>query len=303
MDVLIMKNNKLPLKERYNNFIQKHPKFWLTLIYVVLMLALAITILITVLNPSDNKTASADYQAPTECPNLDYYNYYYQENDITPELVSDILHELPTGNYSYLDCPTMFSITNTRDDGSTYLTHYAFRYIVCYHLYTGTFDLYSFYFSNSYDNPIINGQPSDAVIIATNRFAPSHYEFSRANNFIINTHHFSAISYFPTFFEHYKYFKLSDLCELGGSCSPDDLKAEYDKGHADGYTNGYNVGYDKGKVDGAELVSVSPISYLLSPISSLLGTPIWGQFTIGSLFSVVLFVGCTLIFIKMFAGG
>lgn len=289
-----MKNNKLPLKERYNNFIQKHPKFWLTLIYGVLMLALAVTLLITALNPPDNKTASADYQAPTECPNLDYYNYYYQENDITPELVANILQGLPTNNYRYVTCPTTFSLSNTAENGSTYLTHYAFRYIVCYHIYAGRFDLYSFYFSNSNADPTTNGQPSDAIIIATNRFAPSHYEFSRASNVIINTEGFGAISYFPTLFEHYKHFKLSDLCNLGGSCSPDDLKAEYDKG--------YQTGYNKGKLDGTT-VDLNPISIFLEPVSAFMNIKLFGFVSLGLVFNIVLFVSLAIIFIKLFAGG
>lgn len=284
-----MMNNNLPLKERYNNFIQKHPKFWLTLIYGVLMLSLAITMFIVALNPPDNKTASADYQKPTECPNLDYYNYYYQENDITPELVFDILHELPTNNYRYVTCPTTFSMTNTNDDGSTYLTYHAFRYIVCFHLYAGSFDLYSFYFSNSNANPITNGQPADAVIIATNRLDPSYYDFSRANNFIINTNNFGAISYFPTLFSHYKYFKLSDLCNLDVSCSPDDLKAEYDKGFIAGQNS----------VDPFP----NPVSYLIEPIVSFLNIKFFDTLTLGGVLSVGLFVMVAIMFIRLFAGG
>lgn len=313
MDALIMKNNKLPLKERYDSFIQKHPKFWLTLIYGVVMLALAITMFIVALNPPDNKSASADYQKPTECPNLDYYNYYYQENDITPELVAGILQGLPANNYRYVTCPTTFSITNTRDDGSTYLTYYAFRYIVCYHLYAGSFDLYSFYFSNTNLDPTTNGQPTDAVIIATSRFAPSHYDFSRASNFIINTDNFGAISYFPTLFEHYKYCRLSDLCDLGGSCSPDDLKAEYDKGHADGFSEGKldglaegeQIGYDKGFLAGQNSVDPfpNPVSYLIEPVVSFLNIKFFDTLTLGGVLSVGLFVMVAVMFIKLFAGG
>lgn len=293
-----MKNDKFPLKERYNNFIQKHPKFWLTLIYVVLMLALAVTMLITVLTPPNNKTASANYQAPSECPNLDYYNYYYQENDITPEIVTSILSGLPVGNYRYVTCPTTFALRNVSANGSTYLTYYAFRYIVCYRLMAGSFELCSFYFSNSNADPISNGQPSDAIIIATNRFPPSHYDFSRADNFIINTNNFRTISYFPILFNHYKYFNLSDLCDLGGSCSPDDLKAEYDKGHADGYEDGYN----KGKLDGTT-VDLNPISIFLEPVSAFMNIKLFGFVSLGLVFNIVLFVSLAIIFIKLFAGG
>ena len=77
MDALIMKNNKLPLKERYNNFIQKHPKFWLTLIYGVLMLTLAITMFIVALDPPDNKTASADFRQAGTCPDSQYNKDFY----------------------------------------------------------------------------------------------------------------------------------------------------------------------------------------------------------------------------------
>ena len=294
MDALIMKNNKLPLKERYNNFIQKHPKFWLAFIYGILMLALFIVMFIAALNPPDNKTANADYQSPSVCPNLEYYNYYYQENDITPELVVNILQYLPRGNFWAIEAPTIFFITEHPDNDSTYQIRYAFRYIVCYHRYSGNYDLYSYYFSNSNKSPITNGDPSDAFVIATNRFPPSNYKFSRAENVIINTSNFSSVSYFPELFEHYKYFKLSDLCNLGGSCSPDDLKAEYDKG--------FNAGYDKGKLDGAA-IDLNPISVFLEPVSAFMNIKLFGFVSLGLVFNIVLFVSLALIFIKLFAGG
>lgn len=287
-----MKNNNLPLKERYNNFIQKHPKFWFTFIYGILMFVLSITMFIAALNPPDNNTANADYQSPSECPNLEYYNYYYQENDITPELVSDILQDLPAGNFRIVEAPTIFFIQELADNDSTYRSYYAFRYIVCCHRYFNGIDLYSYYFSNSNDDPIINGDPSDAFIIATNKFAPSHYKFSHAENVIINIGNFSTISYFPTLFEHYRYFKLSDLCNFGAS--PDDLKAEYDKG--------FNAGYDKGKLDGSS-VDLNPISLFLQPIQTFLDVELFGTFSIGAVLSTALFVYVALLFIKMFAGG
>lgn len=297
-----MKNNKLPLKERYNNFIQKHPKFWLTLIYAVLMLALAITMFITALNPPHNKTANADYQPPVECPTgYEKLRITNTNLSVTATDVDNLLSDLPVGEYRYVTAPSI--LLRIAGSPPNVVTALSFRYICCASIDIGVGILRQFYLSNSNSSPVSGGMPSDAVIIATNRMT-SITEFETFSTFIVTDYNFGAIRYITTLFDNYSnYYYYQDLCNLGGSCSPDDLKAEYDKGHSDGYTNGYNVGYDKGKVDGADLVSVSPITFLLSPVSALLGTPIWGQFTIGSLFSVVLFVGCTLIFIKMFAGG
>lgn len=297
-----MKNNKLPLKDRYNNFIQKHPKFWFTFIYAILMFILAVTMLIIALNPPDNKTASADYQPPVECPaGFERLRITRTSLSITAADVDNLLSDLPTGQYRFVTAPSI--LLRIAGSPPNVVTALSFRYIVCASIDIGIGIYRLFYLSNSDSDPVSGGMPSDALIIATNRMS-GVTEFETFSTFIVTDYNFGAIRYITTLFDNYSdYYYYQDLCDVNGSCSLDDLKAEYDKGHADGYTNGYNVGYDKGKVDGAELVSVSPISFLLSPISSLLGTPIWGQFTIGSLFSVVLFVGCTLIFIKMFAGG
>ncbi len=297
-----MKNNKLPLKERYKNFIQKHPKFWLTFIYCILMLALAVTMLITVLNPPNNKTASADYQMPTECPaGFERLRIVNANLSITAADVNNLLSDLPTGEYRYVTAPSI--LLRIAGSPPNVVTALSFRYICCVSVDIGIGISRQFYLSNSNSNPVSGGMPSDALIIASNRMS-SFAEFETFSTFIVSDYNFGAIRYITTLFDNYSnYYYYQDLCNVGGSCSPDDLKAEYDKGHSDGYTDGYDVGYNKGKTDGSDLVSVSPITFLLSPISSLLGTPIWGQFTIGSLFSVVLFVGCTLIFIKMFAGG
>lgn len=297
-----MKNDKLPLKERYNNFIQKHPKFWLTLIYGVLMLALAIAMFIAAFSPPANETASADFRRSKTCPappttiSENYVMFTSPGLWDKEELINDYFHATVSRPAGYF----VVSAVLYRQAAASPLSLYSYRFLNFYAFFDDNglvSDIYLFY-SNTRtiytpDSPNI---PADAMSVVpvsdTSKFPLYASDFS---------FHSICTRYIKNGIDR---FIASKTCPVfSNSCSPDDLKAEYDKGHADGYNNGYNVGYDKGKVDGAELVSVSPITFLLSPISSLLGTPIWGQFTIGSLFSVVLFVGCTLIFIKMFAGG
>ena len=108
-------------------------------------------------------------------------------------------------------------------------------------------------------------------------------------------------------------------------------EAAYDKGHSVGYQDGYDVGYDVGHEDGynaglndnsqyqagynegytvglraGQNISwgnLNVVSLFLSPVNSFLSTPLFGSFSIGSAFSVVLVVLLAAIFIKMFAGG
>lgn len=309
MDVLIMKNNKLPLKERYNNFIQKYPKFWLTLIYGVLMLALAITMFIVALDPPDNKTASADSRQAGSCPDSQYNKDFYFATNlfiVSSEDCFDIASHLSSSsNFDYYTVGASLLVVSPGGNP----VPLSLRYLVIYKYYTtdgtGNTSRANIYFSNSIQDPRNDGYPSDRVSCLSYDEDNATYNFNNLKYVFINGFYLKPYNHRPLD-RIADFVQLSELIQengcwapIGGSCSPDDLKAEYDKGHTDGYT----AGYDKGKIDGANLVSVSPITYLLSPVSSLLGTPIWGQFTIGSLFSVVLFVACVLIFLRMFAGG
>ena len=89
----------------------------------------------------------------------------------------------------------------------------------------------------------------------------------------------------------------------------------YDVGHEDGYNAGlndnsqyqagYNSGYQAGYTDGTGVSysNLNVVSLFLSPVNSFLSTPLFGSFSLGTAFSVVLVVLLGAIFIKMFAGG
>lgn len=87
----------------------------------------------------------------------------------------------------------------------------------------------------------------------------------------------------------------------------------YDVGYSDGvqagnqqsYDQGYNAGYQAGYTDGSgtSYSSLNVVSLFLSPVNSFLATPLFGSFSLGTAFSVVLVVLLGAIFIKMFAGG
>lgn len=293
-----MKNDKLPLKERYNNFIQKHPKFWLTLIYGVLMLALAVTMLITVLTPPNNETANAAYTPPTECPE-NYLKIRFTSTNlsIASNEVDSLLQDLPTGEYRYVVAPSMLLRVAGRPPAV--VTALSFRYIVCASIDIGVGILRQFYLSNSDADPIANGMPSDAVVVASNRTATNLVEFSTYTDFIVTDYNFGAIRYISELFNNYStYYYYTDLCSGGGTCDPDILKEEYDKGHADGYQDGYN----KGKADGTT-VDLNPISIFLEPVSAFMNIKLFGFVSLGLVFNIVLFVSLAIIFIKLFAGG
>ena len=89
----------------------------------------------------------------------------------------------------------------------------------------------------------------------------------------------------------------------------------YDQGYQEGhdaglndnsqYQAGYNSGYQAGYTDGTGVSysNLNVVSLFLSPVNSFLSTPLFGSFSFGTAFSVVLVVLLGAIFIKMFAGG
>ena len=97
----------------------------------------------------------------------------------------------------------------------------------------------------------------------------------------------------------------------------------YNAGHSAGYDEGYQIGFDEGVVSGggyndgynagysAGLTAgqattwedLNVVGLFLAPVNSFLATPLFGSFSIGTAFSVVVVVLLGAIFIKMFAGG
>ena len=71
----------------------------------------------------------------------------------------------------------------------------------------------------------------------------------------------------------------------------------------DGYQDGYNVGYSEGYNKGQTEQLNNPASFLLSPAQAFMQIDLFGGFSLGDAFSVVMFVLIATIFIKMFAGG
>lgn len=74
---------------------------------------------------------------------------------------------------------------------------------------------------------------------------------------------------------------------------------------SDSYNKGYNAGYSVGLTKGQATTweNLNVVGLFLAPVNSFLSTPIFGSFSIGTAFSVVLVVLLGAIFIKMFAGG
>lgn len=303
-----MKNNKLPLKERYNNFIQKHPKFWLTLIYAVLMLALAIAMLIATFSQPSNETASANSRALGACPIQNYNSHiaFSTSNEtISLEDAFEIAFFLDqSGDFGLISCAASFELIGS---GGPILVSY--RYLAYYKFYVTlpageNVSYASLYFTNSQQDPRDDGYPADRLSLINKSESSDPFYISDAHYALLNT------TYLPNGFID-KVFPAMDLALIseliqengcwaptGGTCNPDDLKAEYDKGHADGYEDGYN----KGKLDGTT-VDLNPISIFLEPVSAFMNIKLFGFVSLGLVFNIVLFVSLALIFIKLFAGG
>ena len=81
----------------------------------------------------------------------------------------------------------------------------------------------------------------------------------------------------------------------------------YEDGYNDGYSAGqeagYNSGYAAGLNKGQSDTLSNPVSFFLEPLNSFMSIDLFGQFSVGDVFSVVLFVCLGVIVIKMFAGG
>lgn len=89
--------------------------------------------------------------------------------------------------------------------------------------------------------------------------------------------------------------------EDGYNSGNDNSSQDYNKGYNTGYNEGYNLGLAAGQ--NISWGNLNVVSLFLSPVNSFLATPLFGSFSIGSAFSVVLVVLLASIFIKMFAGG
>lgn len=87
----------------------------------------------------------------------------------------------------------------------------------------------------------------------------------------------------------------------GSNSGNDNSSQDYNKGYNTGYNEGYNLGLAAGQ--NISWGNLNVVSLFLSPVNSFLATPLFGSFSIGSAFSVVLVVLLASIFIKMFAGG
>lgn len=293
-----MKNNKLPLKERYNNFIQKHPKFWLTFIYCVLMFVLAIAMFIAAFSPPTNETASADFRQSQICPappttiSDDYVMFTSSGLWDKEELIRHYFYarvSMPAGYFAV-------SAVLYRDTISSSTSLYSYRYLNFYAFFDDNdlvSDIYLFY-SNT---PIIY-TPNSPNIPAD---AMSVVPVSDTSKFPLYASNFSFHSLYTGYIGNgIDEFLVLKTCPVFSSnhFSPDDLKAEYDKGHADGYRDGYN----KGKADGST-VDLNPISIFLEPVSAFMNIKLFGFVSLGLVFNIVLFVSLAIIFIKLFAGG
>lgn len=88
--------------------------------------------------------------------------------------------------------------------------------------------------------------------------------------------------------------------------------AKYSAGLITGQNNGYNQGYDDGKNDGynqgynagvAEGTPTSALAGIVSGVSNILEIPLFADFTLGGLISIIIGIGLLFLFLKIFAGG
>lgn len=77
----------------------------------------------------------------------------------------------------------------------------------------------------------------------------------------------------------------------------------YESGYQDGYKTGYDTGYSQGYNKGQTEQLTNPANFFLQPAIAFMQTDLFGSFSLGDAFQVVMFVLVAIIFIKLFAGG
>ena len=70
-------------------------------------------------------------------------------------------------------------------------------------------------------------------------------------------------------------------------------------GSSDDYDRGYTDGLNKGQSDGF----TNPVGTMLNPVIDFMNLKLFGEVSLGNIFSIVMFVLFAIIFIKLFAGG
>lgn len=96
---------------------------------------------------------------------------------------------------------------------------------------------------------------------------------------------------------------LNSFLKLNASPVVDNYQDGYNDGYSAGKEAGYNSGYTAGLNKGQSETLSNPVSFFLEPLNSFMSIDLFGQFSVGDVFSVVLFVCLGIIVIKMFAGG
>lgn len=82
------------------------------------------------------------------------------------------------------------------------------------------------------------------------------------------------------------------------------LTTGQNNGYNQGYDDGKNVGYNQGYNDGlAEGTPTSALAGIVSGVSNILQIPLFGDFTLGGLISIIIGIGLLFLFLKIFAGG
>lgn len=100
-----------------------------------------------------------------------------------------------------------------------------------------------------------------------------------------------------------KYVYPFPSLDLGEVPSPPPSSDEYNAGYQAGYDSGYDSGYSEGYNKGQTEQLTNPANFFLQPAISFMQTDLFGSFSLGDAFQVVMFVLVAIIFIKLFAGG
>lgn len=152
---------------------------------------------------------------------------------------------------------------------------------------------------NSSDNSISNirvrksngtyAEGSDVNEISIARMQPAPYNDYQTENLVKILW---AASYSSIYGKEYdKGFRYG--YENAGGITQEQLDVAYNNG----YVYGYNVGLSETNN------SFNPIGMIITPVAEFFTVKLFGDFSIGSFFTVTLFVSVALIFLKIFAGG
>lgn len=167
-------------------------------------------------------------------------------------------------------------------------------------------NIFSLSFTSNRNEYIQIGWALQEGLYYKSRFSPDTVYYESSNSWVkegFRTINITDVSSLKNESEFISWLTANAVKQGQSSDYDEGFNAGYEQGLSDGYNNGYSVGHTEGYNVGLSATLDNPVSFFLSPLNSFMSIDLFGKFSLGDVFSVILFVSLGLIVIKMFAGG